>query len=224
MGENPSNFKDSPAVGETQELRPVEGIYWYHAILFCNKLSIRMGLDKCYIITQSDGSEINYNAIDLSNIKTVAPNWQISYKLENNGYRLPTEAEWEFAARGGNKNAIDWDYTYAGSDTIGDVAWYNEDGVRSTKKTHEVGLKNPNSLGLYDMSGNCWEFCSDRSNSISTGEVTDPIESGTGCMRRGAGCFEEDSTNIFNRSYQSERELTAYLYSDNGFRLARTIK
>lgn len=224
MGENPSRFKDSPADGETQELRPVEGIYWYHAILFCNKLSIRMGLDKCYIITQSDGSEINYNAIDLSNIKTVAPNWQISYKLENNGYRLPTEAEWEFAARGGNQNAIDWDYTYAGSDTIGDVAWYNEDGVRSTKKTHEVGLKNPNSLGLYDMSGNCWEFCSDRSNSISTGEVTDPVASGSGCIRRGAGCFEEDSTNIFNRSYQSERELTAYLYSDNGFRIARTIK
>lgn len=224
MGVNPSRFKDSPADGETQELRPVEGIYWYHAILFCNKLSIRMGLDKCYIITQSDGSEIDYDNIDFTNIKTIAPTWQISYKLENNGYRLPTEAEWEFAARGGNQDADDWNYTYAGSNNIEDVAWYNEDGNRSTKITHEVGLKNANRIGLYDMSGNCWEFCSDRSNTVSTGEVTDPVASGTGCVRRGGGFYEEESTNIFNRSYQGETTLTTFLYEDNGFRIARTVK
>lgn len=222
MGVNPSNFKDSPADGEIQKLRPVEGIYWYHAILFCNKLSIKMGLDKCYIITQSDGTEIDYDNIDLSNIKTIAPTWQISYKLENNGYRLPTEAEWEFAARGGDQNAIDWNYTYAGSDNIEEVAWYNEDGVRGTKITHEVGLKKANRIGLYDMSGNCWEFCSDRSKSVSEKDVTDPVASGSGCVRRGGGLYESASTNIFTRSSQSESELTAFLYSDNGFRLARS--
>lgn len=222
MGVNPSNFKDSPADGEIQKLRPVEGIYWYHAILFCNKLSIKMGLDKCYIITQSDGTEIDYDNIDLSNIKTIAPTWQISYKLENNGYRLPTEAEWEFAARGGDQNAIDWNYTYAGSDNIEEVAWYNEDGVRGTKITHEVGLKKANRIGLYDMSGNCWEFCSDRSKSVSEKDVTDPVASGSGCVRRGGGLYESASTNIFTRSSQSKSELTAFLYSDNGFRLARS--
>lgn len=218
MGVNPSNFKDSPADGEIQKLRPVEGIYWYHAILFCNKLSIKMGLDKCYIITQS-GTEIDYDNIDLSKIKTIAPTWQISYKLENNGYRLPTEAEWEFAARGGDQKAIDWNYTYAGSYNIEDVAWYNEG---RNMAPHKVGLKKANRLGLYDMSGNCWEFCSDRSESFSGKDVTDPVASGRGCVRRGGGLYDPDSTNIFTRSSQSERDLTLYLYPDNGFRLARS--
>ena len=84
--------------------------------------------------------------------------------------------------------------------------------------------KNANRIGLYDMSGNCWEFCSDRSNTVSTGEVTDPVASGTGCVRRGGGFYEEESTNIFNRSYQGETTLTTFLYEDNGFRIARTVK
>lgn len=98
-------------------------------------------------------------------------------------------------------------------------------GFRGTKISHEVGKKNYNSLGLYDMSGNCWEFCSDRADSVSTGEVTDPVASGTGCIRRGGGFYDENKfiniLNIFNRSFQSESDLTTWDYADNGFRLVR---
>jgi formylglycine-generating enzyme required for sulfatase activity len=75
------------------------------------------------------------------------------------GYRLPTEAQWEYAAKGGNPAATGWvGYTYAGSDTAGDVAWYSGN---SSSMTHEVGKKLPNGLGIYDMSGNVYEWCWD---------------------------------------------------------------
>ena len=76
-------------------------------------------------------------------------------KITGKTFRLPTEAEWEYAARGGNKSK---GYKYSGSNIIGDVAWYNSN---SSAMTHQVGTKAPNELGLYDMSGNVWECCSD---------------------------------------------------------------
>ncbi len=106
-------------------------------------------------------------------------------RITGKTYRLPTEAEWEYAARGGNKSK---GYKYSGSNTIGDVAWYTSN---SDSKTHPVGQKQPNELGIYDMSGNVFEWCQDWYGSYSSSSQTDPTGPSTGSSRviRGGGWF-----------------------------------
>ena len=105
-------------------------------------------------------------------------------RLTGRTFRLPTEAEWEYAARGGNKSRH---FKYSGSDNIGNVAWYfNSVGA----KTHPVGTKSANELGIYDMSGNVWEWCSDKYGSYSSGAQTNPQgpSSGSNRVLRGGSC------------------------------------
>ncbi|MBB6482484.1 formylglycine-generating enzyme family protein [Spirochaeta isovalerica] len=107
---------------------PVINITWMNMTAFCNWLSEKADLNPCYTMMTCDFSK--------------------------NGFRLPTEAEWEFAARGGNNSL---GYLFSGGNISNEVAWTSE----NTDRNMETGLKKPNELGIYDMSGNVWEFCFD---------------------------------------------------------------
>jgi formylglycine-generating enzyme required for sulfatase activity len=128
-----------------------------------------------------------------------------------NRYRLPTEAEWEYAARGGNQSK---GYKYSGSNTLGNVAWYYDN---SAYKTHPVGQKSPNELGIYDMSGNVREWCSDRYDVYSTSAQNDPVgTSGSYRVIRGGSWGSNVDCRVAYRGCNS----TDKCYYGLGFRLA----
>lgn len=102
-------------------------------------------------------------------------------QLTGKNFRLPTEAEWEYAARGGNKSK---GYKYSGSNTIGNVAWYDDN---SNSQTHNVKTKSPNELGIYDMSGNVWEWCQDWKGNYNSGSQINPTGPSSGSRRVGRG-------------------------------------
>ena len=193
--------------GEAAGKNPVNRVSWYDALVYCNKLSIEESFTPCYKIGGSTNPD-DWGSVPTSDDAT----WNAATcDFDADGYRLPTEAEWEWAARGGQN------YTYAGSDDIDEVAWYTSN--TSNTGTRDVKTKNANGYGLYDMSGNVWEWCWDWYKNISNATPNTGSASGSNrCFRGGSWGNDANLAKVADRGYSYPGDRDNYL----GFRLVRS--
>jgi len=193
MGYNPGNFK-----GIRQ---PVNNVTWYDAIEFCNKLGEREGYQPVYTISERN-PETGYPIISA----------EVTWGRNSFGYRLPTEAEWEYAAKGRYNELSS---IYSGSNDIDSVAWHygNSGGA-----AHAVGTKAPNRLGIYDMSGNVWEWCWDWHGEYMNIEQNNPMGAYSGSARVVRGGSWRDTAENAGSAFRAF-DNPSHGYSDLGFRI-----
>ncbi|MEZ4772295.1 MAG: SUMF1/EgtB/PvdO family nonheme iron enzyme [Bacteroidia bacterium] len=185
MPKNPSWFKGPN--------RPVENVSWFDAAKFCNALSKNQGLEEVYAFRREE----------------VTANHKVK------GFRLPTEAQWEYAARGGTHH-ID-NYEYSGEKNLHAVGWYRDN---SHNQTQPIGLKDPNQLGIYDMSGNVWEWCGDWYGNYPESVQQDPpgpLKGSNRVLRGGSWYGDSGSCRVTHRY----RIMPEYRHDIVGFRVAR---
>ena len=236
-----------------QKYRPVDEVTWYDAILFCNELSKKTGLTPAYdlkiktIATWYDPENPYKNGTPGYHIEVAT-----ATPIEGaNGYRLPYETEWEFAARGADPSSKEWNYLFAGSPCATDIdyndsinegmdgfGWYAYNNITGTSTdvnvtydgekdlpegmgSHQVGLLRPNSIGIFDMSGNVAEWCYDEIVKTETDpkDNTKTITTRKRAERGGAWYFGANSSAVGNREMAGP---AGYRYNDLGIRLVRT--
>ena len=184
MGNHPGYFKGDD--------RPVENVNWFDVIAYCNKRSLQEGLNPVYSRLDDD----------------IICDWNA------NGYRLPTEAEWEYASKSSDSE----EFEYSGSNNVDSVGWHTGN---SSGETHAVGVKAPNGIGLYDMSGNVWEWCWDWYGSYSSEKLEDPVGSVSGSFRVRRGGSWNNSEQSLRLVYRGNHAPTSRS-SSVGFRVVRS--
>lgn len=214
MGSDPSladayDKDGNKLTGDDVLNNPVDNVSWYDAIAYCNRLSIKENLSPCYSINDSTDPNA-WGEVPSENNAT----WNgVLCDFEANGYRLPTEVEWEWLARVkvGDK------YIFSGSFIIDDVAWYKE--TTNGTGSRVVKTKAPNDNGLYDMSGNVFEWCWDWSEVITASSEDKGALSGTTRVQRGGNWnSDEDFCKVSARNHNSPKSRNAIC----GFRVVRS--